>query len=113
MTMTLIQSVRDIAGKYPDAIYIVEEIGYPQYTKGDCGPGSGCLLGQAMQACGMEDIAAQSDESGEQSIPQLFNELGVTSKNDQLWLINVQCYQDLMRTWREAVRLADSLVGAN
>ena len=111
--MSLIQSVRDIAAKYPDTKYNLKGIGYCQYTKGDCGPGSGCLIGQAMQMCGMEDIAIESDELGEQSIDMLVDKLGVTSKNDRLWLCRVQYYQDQMKPWSLAVKLADSYLGVN
>lgn len=110
MSLTLIQAVRDIAGKYPYVKYNFGETVYPHYTKGDCGPGSGCLLGQAMQACGMGDIAEQSDELGEQPIVMLVDKLGVTSQNDIMWLSKVQYFQDTGRMWRDSVKLADRVL---
>jgi hypothetical protein len=105
-TMSLIQSVRWLASGFPDALYQASR--YCEYTKGKCGPGFGCIIGQGMQNCGMRDVAKAADSAGETAINYLFLETKVANKNDLAWLTKVQRAQDAGRRWADAVRLADA-----
>jgi len=107
----MISEVRRIAKEYPNAVYSMDNLVFCCYTKGKCGPGFGCLLGQAMQSAGLRHIANQADEQGEKAISELFNVLNIHNANDRMWLSDVQGQQDRGATWEEAVKFADSQIG--
>jgi len=104
----IIKAVRDLAEKYPETIYPRHSVPYCKYTEGDCGPGSGCLIGQALQACGMKEKAEWADAQGKTSVMLL----GLEVSSDELaWLKDVQLYQDRGRTWKKAIDRADFYAG--
>lgn len=107
--MSLIESVKFLADKYADTSYPIHEVPYCSYTEGECGPGEGCLLGQAMQHCGMKELAYSADHRGEMAIYDLYEETNTLSRNDQIWLNTVQASQDRGATWGEALENANSL----
>jgi hypothetical protein len=110
--MSLVQSVRKLAAKYPDTIYPSEGLPYCKYTEGTCGAGKGCIIGQGLQDCGMGHIAESADYGGEMSVAALIPAIGITNRNDHMWLIRVQQQQDANKTWATAVRFADRSLGA-
>lgn len=107
--MSVIQEIRELAAKYPDTIYPKEDVPYCRYTEGDCGSGSGCLIGQGLQRSGMKTIAEDADLTGETGVLSLFTDMNVFNKNDRMWLSNVQIFQDSGKTWATSVRLTDRM----
>lgn len=85
--MSLVQSVRKLAAKYPDTVYPSGDVPYSRYTEGDCGAGAGCIIGQALQDCGMKDIAEYADNQGEMNVCSLLNHV----KSYPLSRIKVVC----------------------
>jgi hypothetical protein len=107
--MSLIKSIRKLAADFPDAVYTSDT--YCEYTKGECGPGKGCIVGQGLQNCGMKWVASYGDSRGEMAVSSLFHRIKVTNQNDRAWLISVQSLQDSTKSWAEAVRLSDASLG--
>lgn len=105
--MTLIQAIRKLASDYPDTRYPVQGHEYCEYTRGECGPGAGCIVGQALQMSGLTSIAEDADESGECGVGSLFEKMGIKNFNDQKWLSRVQSNQDFSFSWSGAVADAD------
>ena len=106
--MNLVQTVRKLAADYPDAVYQGTDRGC-FYTIGECGPGNGCIVGQALQKLGYE--LEGFDEQKGVGIGILIARLEIPcSCQDKDWLIFVQDYQDMGKPWKEAVKLADETV---
>lgn len=109
--MSLIQAIRKLAAEYPDAKYPKGDVDYCQYTVGECGPGHGCIIGQALQSSGMEDKAYKFDRRGESPISCYYEDVNISNTNDKEWLTYVQSFQDRGMTWSKSVKAVDELIG--
>lgn len=106
--MTIIDHVKALAEEYPDAIYELPPGGC-LYTVGKCGPGTGCIVGQAIARMFPDrtDLMAVKDEVAQGS-RNFCNKIGVSFTDDEhRWLCNVQGKQDRQFTWADAVKHAD------
>jgi len=95
----LIRAVRALASRHPSDIY-VREAGC-LYDRGKCGPGEGCIIGQAMQSLGKEYLYR-----GLEDMPAPELALGI-SLGAEGWVLEVQRRQDSCCTWGFAVEKAD------
>jgi hypothetical protein len=112
--MSVVDEVRRLATESPDTVYKNEMC---LYTKGKCGNGEGCIIGQAIVAwCPemkryLEDMDAKSLK---QNCPFSFYNLkhyGIDqflTREEISWCRNVQASQDRGITWKEAVRIEDA-----
>jgi hypothetical protein len=109
----LVARVRDLAARYPDAVYKGERGLFGcSYVAGrvDNGPDScGCLLGQAAQPGTRLHTAMQ--ERSARGIGSMCAGLGAVAVMtlDVEWLHTVQNFQDAGKTWGNAVVIADKI----
>lgn len=111
----LVANVRKLAKEYPDAKYRSPDRGGCYYTRGAVvdGPETpGCIVGQAMPSHVMDRLIEVDNEGGG-NIPYVLGDvLDIDyDRGTFLWLDVVQSYQDLGKTWSEAVRGADLDLG--
>jgi len=108
---SLILAVRKLAEEYPDAIYPLAGC---YYSTGECGPGLGCIIGQAAKISCPELYALMLEKDERKS------QIGIQSllwKNKNLiedfavntydWLGRVQVRQDCRTPWAKCVADAD------
>lgn len=105
----LIASVRKFAAERPDYIYKNADNNYPwkvgcvYFTK-DGNPS--CLIGHALADFGL--LNGQPDICGTSSINNVVKQYGWEIDSRELeWLVDVQMFQDSLKTWGQAVALAD------
>ncbi len=112
-TEDLVAKVRKIAAAHPDVVYPVGEDGVCLYNYPPCGPGSGCLIGQALGALSpgvlseVTVMLATVTISGIIRDPFMRPHFSVGDERHVSWLRAVQARQDMKEPWGEAVRLAD------
>lgn len=111
----LVANVRKLAKEYPDAKYRSPDGGGCYYTRGTVvdGPEApGCIVGQALPSHVMDRLI-EVDNEGSGNIPYVLGDALDTDydRGVFLWLDVVQSHQDLGKTWSEAVREGDRLVG--
>ena len=107
----LVTAVRELAEGYPDTVYNVASLDGCRYTIGKCGPGVGCIVGQAIAECYPDKVEAmaQQDKDGPLGVDSLLFDLGINrSENDARWLCCVQSKQDNGYPWAEAIKIADT-----
>lgn len=107
----LILEVRKLADEYPEAVYPLAGC---YYSTGECGPGTGCLIGQAAKTSSPELYALMLERDGRksqigiQSLLWKYKDLiedFTVAKYD--WLGRVQVKQDYGTPWAKCVAGAD------
>ena len=112
MDHELIGCVRELASKYPEAIYENDDQNC-YYTIGACGNGNGCIIGQALVAMNPEllDDLIASDNGCVPFAGELVYQLELAlSEKEVRWLNSVQGYQDEGKSWGEAIKKADKVL---
>ena len=104
----LISSVRAHAAQNPDYVYS----SHSDLSYGACvyiyDGSASCLIGHALLDVGLIDLSFGVGENNHLPIWELLPLLGVTLDTEEdLWLRDVQNYQDLGTSWGESVKLAD------
>lgn len=101
---TVIDRVRKLAIEHPDAVYKHAKC---LYTKGACGPGTGCIIGQALPE--YKEELERLDNITDYYVVEMMKELNIGATREQfLWLETVQHHQDKGDTWEEAVKIAEA-----
>jgi hypothetical protein len=111
----VIEEIRKLAAEYPDVVYESDDPGNCFYTQGKCGPGSGCIIGQAIQRAMPDKTPSLEyiDFNGVVGFYSMSSSVGLNmAAVDQGWASNVQILQDKKFTWAEAVEEADKQVAA-
>lgn len=115
MTITFAElktEVLRLAAEYPDTVYpkVMEERSLRQcyYTKGECGPGVGCIFGQALtnldSSLAVRLAAMDADDMFNTGIGNVVWKLGISATNEEeTWCDSVQAAQDNSRRWADAV----------
>ena len=108
----LIDAVRALADRHPDAVYEKGDASGCSYTQGVATNGHmGCLIGQALVACGVTRSELRSVQTqGISDVVEecLFTErFGEADVSEEDWLRTVQDHQDDGWTWSDAVAYAD------
>lgn len=111
--MLLIETIRKLAEENPEAVYSVSDIDFDncQYTRGVCGPGSGCIVGQAIAQLYPDKIPKMvaQDNRGPIGAAALFDDLDIEYKRKEIrWINTVQARQDVGHPWLDAIKLADN-----
>lgn len=114
----LIEQVRALAAAYPDTVY---PEGQCWYSRGNAGPGCGCLIGQALSDFDPELPRKLDCEFPPPKITSGKATLVIQSRfpeyrpmlSDQWWLELVQEAHDAGKPWGEAVRMVDKGRGEN
>lgn len=112
--MLLIDTIRKLAEENSDAVYNISgtDLDSCAYTKGPCGPGVGCIVGQAVAQCYPDKIpqmVAQDDERPVGAATLLYD-LGIEySEKEIRWINTVQAKQDIGYRWTAAVNMADTV----
>ena len=107
----LIASVRKFAAERPDYVYRNADDNHPQrsgcvYFTNDGQPS--CLIGHALADLGL--LSAQPELFNGSWIANVVKEYGWEIDSRELeWLVDVQNYQDALKTWGRAVALADEV----
>lgn len=112
--MLTLQAIKEevirLATEYPDSVYRAPsdtEIRC-QYLRGKCGPGEGCIIGQAIMKLdsSKQEVLKEADSgfNGE-PIDEIMEELGIEEFNQSEldWLCNVQANQDRATPWGECI----------
>ena len=111
----LCNAVRKLAKNFSDTVYnlaMSEES--CMYTVGKCGPGVGCIVGQAFIEAypHLEHVAKDTDNVGVAGPDRLASNAGLqVCPNDIKWLTIVQNKQDNGCEWGSAVEFADETLG--
>lgn len=105
----LVQSVRNLASRYPDFVYRGPRSGVSDYHAGG-DPNyphlKGCIIAQALQHAGLGYLIPSRGDS-EDSASDLVKGL---SDHEAFWLDHVQQLQVEGNTWSDCIRQADRLV---
>lgn len=113
--MSIVDEVRRLANESPDAVYKNDMC---LYTKGSCGNGEGCLIGQAIVAwCPemkpyLKSMDAKSFAENRPFSVYNLKHYGIEhllTREEIHWCRNIQSNQDRGITWKEAVRIEDSM----
>lgn len=108
ITRQLIKHVRDLAEENPTFVYQEPgEYGICMYQH-DGVPA--CIIGQAFTRTGtpIEMLIEWDKLTGGKSVSDIAVDHGITSPRVRGWLARVQQGQDHGKTWRDAVRAADT-----
>lgn len=101
----VIDRVRKLAREHPDAVYKHDTC---LYTKGECGPGVGCIIGQALPE--YQEELWRLDNITDFHVSSMIRELNIEVTEEQsIWLETVQHYQDKGVTWEKAVKEAEGV----
>jgi hypothetical protein len=123
----LVTKVREIAKAYPDVIYPAQRLSKLEpscsYEKPACGPGKGCLIGQALSQLGLPEaqLAVLSSHGGILSLAMVFGGSLFSDFTEKwqfppfsefyrniAWLQSVQRKQDRESHWGIAVEEVDN-----
>ena len=111
----LCNAVRKLAEDFPDTVYsVVMGEKSCMYTIGTCGPGKGCIVGQAFVAAypHLKHVAEYTDGTGIAGPETLLKNAGMEVHSADLeWLTVVQNKQDNGVEWSLAVKFADERLG--
>lgn len=101
----LILAVRKLAEEYPDAVYPNRKC---YYSTGECGPGEGCIVGQAAKiACPeLYEIMRQRDQQAMTDISAILAPYNLP-RIKLYWLSLVQSRQDHRQPWNKCITDAD------
>lgn len=104
-------AIEKIVEEHPDVVYPVDEDGGCYYSKGVCGDGDGCLIGQALQACGLDVTPLDSDTPSD--ICNIIREFELNYTEAQVGLLDeLQYYQDIGTPWEDALAKAVEVYGS-
>lgn len=109
----IIDEVRKLASEHPATVYPgIGDKNSCFYDKPDCGPGTGCIFGQAMQRLGvsLDDLAGLQNEAqdGSKYIRVVMDRHSIEYTSvEGSWCMQVQQNQDVGRAWAMCVKLAD------
>jgi hypothetical protein len=105
----LISIVRRIAKENPEAVYYSSD-GDCFYTRGECGNGTGCIIGQALIDMKSE-LKGELEEVDSHFVPmarELLTRLDLGLSGAEInWLCAVQLYQDYRNSWAESTEQAN------
>ena len=111
----LCNAVRKLAKDFPDTVYsVIKGEESCMYTIGKCGPGAGCIVGQAFVAAypHLKHVAKETDDVGITGPRGLLGNAGLRlNEYDFRWLEAVQNKQDNGCEWGLAVKYADEHLG--
>ena len=111
MIEKIISKVRELAFHSPDNVYSVNDEGHCLYNAGTCSDGSiGCIFGQAFKELGL-DWGEWGDSNpvnccSASQVVEHFD--GETSDTMLKWCDCIQKEQDVGKSWRASISLADS-----
>lgn len=111
----LLNIIRKLATESPDAVYdLGDDTKTCYYSKGECGKGIGCIIGQALLKMGVDVELLDQIPSlgGIMNIRQIINRHPYSFVNAPdyrwiHWIHQIQIEQDLKHTWIYALREAD------